>query len=382
VLKRYLFPGIIVCLLLSSCFENKREEAPGKEPVTLSDHADTDTFPRKSITFILGKDENTRNPYYSLANEYYRLNDSEKTEIVIDTFVSLLEVRNYLANHRPENGRPWGLINLVSHGNEFIDLSVLVSPTRSRVSEESLKKAIADSVFRPLDSLTADKKTLFNLHGCSVGNNTALLNALAAAFGGNEKPARVKASKLFEYYAYLSQNKNPQMVRHYYARVWYAYYNVDSVPDEAALAGQLKRKYPEDNVDWIEAVRKQYPLNPSEAYHINLNIPVVWKDFYESKNQLPDWSTKRKQLKWLEHKTEFYALMKKTNIPLEYFNIKFYVLNYNGDKGTVYSSKVKAKAGVMCIIKPIVRNSGLQTSNYLPFIPEVDDSVYFGFNER
>jgi hypothetical protein len=377
-----LFPGLIVCMMLTSCFENKREEAAGKQTVKLSDSIDTDTFPRRSITFILGKDENTRNPYYSLANEYYRLSDSEKTEIVIDTFVSLLEVRNYLANHRPENGRPWGLINLVSHGNEFIDLSVLVSPTGARVSEESLRKAIDDSVFRPLDSIAADKKTLFNLHGCSVGNNTALLNALGIAFGGNEKPARVKASKLFEYYACLSQNNNPQIIRHYYARVWYAYYKADSVPGEDALAKQLKRKYPKDNVDWVEAIKKQYPSNPSEAYHINLNIPVSWEDFYENKNQLPDWSTKTKQLKWLEHKTEFLALMKKTNIPQEYFNIKFYVLNYNGDKGTVYSSKVKAKAGVTCIIKPVVRNSGLQNSNYLPFIPDSDDSVYFGFSER
>lgn len=366
-------------MMLCSCFENKKQEKSAQEELKGQDSFDTDTVPRTSITFILGKDNNTANPYYSLANLYYRLSDSEKTEIVIDTVFSLLDVRNYLADNRPKNGRPWGLINLVAHGNEFIDLGVFTTPTGKRVSEESLRKAIADSVIKPLDSLTADKKTLFHLHGCAVGNNTVLLKLLGIAFGGSRTPARVKASKLFEYYAYVSQNKNPQMIRHYYARVWYAYYKADSLPAETALAEQLNTRYPNDSVDWMDAIHRQYPSNPSEAYHMNLKIPVVWEDFYGSKDQLPDLGTKAKQAKWLENKTEFLALMKKTGIPRDYFNIKFYRLVYDRADGTVYSNKIKAKAGVICIIKPMLKKDDSQNMTYLPFIPSPGDSMYFGF---
>jgi hypothetical protein len=365
-------------MMLSSCFENKKKEA-STEPIKRADSTDTDTFSRPSITFILGKDKSNRNPYYSLANQYYRLSDSEKTEIVIDTIFSLLDVRNYLADHRPENGHPWGLINLVTHGNEFIDLSVLTTTAGSRVSEKSLQKGIADSVFKPLDSLIVDKKTMFNLHGCAVGNNAGLLKLLGIAFGGRRKPVNVEASKMFEYYAYLSENKNPQTIKHYYAQVWYAYYNVDSFPSDAALTEQLKTRYPNEQIDWADAIHKQYPSNPSEAYHINLKIPVVWENFYESKDQLPDLRTNANELKWLKGKTEFLDLIKKTSIPQEYFNIKFYTLIYNRDNDTVYSNKVKGMAGVICIIKPVVRKNDSQPIKCLPFISSAGDNMYFGF---
>ncbi len=363
-------------MIFCSCCENKTNE----KSVTVIPLTQTDTIARTSITFILGKDDNTRNPYYALANQYYRLSETEKTEIVIDSLISLTEVRNYLAVHRPVNKRPWGLINLVTHGNEFVDLSVYVSPTGSRVSEESLQKAIDDSVFLPLDSLTIDDKTLFNLHGCAVGNNTRLLNLLGVAFGGGPTPALVKASRMFEYYAYLSPNKNPQSIRHYYARVWYGYYKVDSLPDEQILTAQLKNKYPNDSVDWVQALRRQYPSDPSQVYHMNLHIPVVWEDFYESKNEMPDLRTKAKQDKWVDDKTEFLALLSKTAIPREYFRIKFYTLTYSRDSGIIYSGKVKGMAGIICIIKPEVKAVDVQGIKHLPYIPADNDNQFFSYS--
>lgn len=379
MLKSCLIPGFIVCMIFSSCMDNHTKEKPADVVSKNPDSIITDTFPRKNITFILGKDDNMRNPYYSLANDYYRLSDSEKTEIVIDTMISLLEVRNYLDKYRPEDGHPWGTINLVTHGNEFIDISVYVTPTGSRVSEKSLLKAIADSVIKPLDTRAVDKKTVFHLHGCAIGNNTVLLNLLGITFGGIKSPAKMQASKLFEYYAYTSQNKNPQTIKHYYAQVWYAYYNVDSFLDEETLVNQLKKKYPNDNIDWVEAIRRQYQSTPSEAYHMNLKIPVVWEDFYESKSQLPDLRTKAKQLKWLEGKTEFLDLVKKTRIPREYFRIKYYTLVYSRDSGTIYSNKVKGMAGVICIIKPLIGKDDSQNKKYIPFVSSSTDSTHFGF---
>src|SRR5205807_8032666 len=99
-MKTGLRAALIACLLISACSKKK-------ESIAVSNTA-VDSLPRERITFILGKDENPRNPYYSLANDYYRLNDSEKTEIVIDTIFSLSGVMDYLAKNRPINGRPWG----------------------------------------------------------------------------------------------------------------------------------------------------------------------------------------------------------------------------------------------------------------------------------
>lgn len=379
MVNRSLFFVLVLCVFVTSCFENKSEKELNQSLLKPADSLVLDTFPRTSITFILGKDEGGGNPYYSLANHYYRLNDSEKTEIVIDTIFSLLQVRNYLENNPPTNGHSWGLVNLVSHGNEFIDLSVKVVTDGPRTSEESLLKAIQDSVFKPLDSNLVDTKTLIHLHGCAVGQNISLLKALGIAFGGYKKPIKVKASKLFEYYANLSQNHNPQMIRHYYAKVWYGFYKVDIIPDENILVKQLESKYPKDTVNWLEAIQRQYPSNPSEIYHISLKIPVVWEDFYESKDQLPNLNTKAKQAKWLTSKSEYIALINKTQIPLEYFQVKYYNAVYNGDSGLLYSNKVRAKAGVICIIKPLLSKSDSLIMKYAPYLPSADDTSFFSF---
>ena len=379
MVNRLLFFSIICCALFISCSEKKANKVPDK---TLSNRADSlllDSISRTSITFILGKDEGSRNPYYSLANHYYRLNDSDKTEIVIDTIFSLLQVRNYLEKHPPKNGKPWGLINLVSHGNEFIDLSVKVFTNGDRTSAKSLLKAIQDSIFMPLDSNIVDLKSLIYLHGCAVGQNIGLLKTLGIAFGGYKKTIKVKASRLFEYYANLSKNKNPQMIRHYFAKVWYGFYKIDSIPDEYSLVKQFRARYPKDDVNWFEAIRRQYPSNPSEIYHISFGVPVVWEDFYEKQNQMPVLNTRVKQTKWFAGKTEFQALIKKTQIPINYFQIKYYNAVYNGKSGIFYSNKAKARAGVICVIKPLLSEDDSLKIKFVPYNPPANDTTYFRF---
>ena len=202
-----------------------------------------DTIPRISVTFIMGRDNSAYNPYYSLANQYYRLNPDERTEVVVDSLTALSQVLDWLRLHPADNGLPYGLVNIVSHGNEFVDLQMTVTPDGSRTSAESLCQAMADSLLLPLDSTIVDCHTLIYLHGCAVGQNQSLLDGLARAFGNS---ATVKASKHFEYYAYLSANRNPQSIRHYFARTWYAFYHPDSDYNEAALVQQLRRRYPAD----------------------------------------------------------------------------------------------------------------------------------------
>lgn len=371
---------IILCVVsLVSCSGKKAKKEIAQ---TISNHADSlllDSISRTSITFILGKNEHSRNPYYALANQYYRINDTDKTEIVIDTIFSLLQARNYLEKYPPKNGRPWGLINLVSHGNAFIDLSVNVFKNGDRASAESLHKAIRDSIFIPLDSNTVDRKSLIFLHGCAVGQNADLLNALGIAFGGSEKPIKVKASRLFEYYANLSKNNNPKMIRHYFAKVWYGFYKPDSVPDAKSLAKQFLVSYPKEDINWLEAIHRQYQSDPSEIYHIRLGVPVVWEDFYESKEQLPQLNTKVKQTKWLAGKPQFLALIKKTQIPLKYFRIKYYNAAYRGENGIFYSSKAKARVVVVCVIKPLLSEDAGQNSRFIPFRPQADDTIYFRY---
>ena len=95
---------------------------------------------RKSITFILGEDKETDNTYYQEAMHYYRHNQNGKTDYVITHCRSLHEVKLYLTENKPINNNPWGLINLVAHGNHLLGLSVKITTDSKRTTSEHLRK--------------------------------------------------------------------------------------------------------------------------------------------------------------------------------------------------------------------------------------------------
>ena len=341
---------------------------------------EVDTVPRTSVTFILGEDHSAYNQYYTMANHYYRLNPDERTETVVDNLTSLRQVIEWLNAHPDTlNHRPYGLINLVSHGNEFIDLQATVTPRGDRISASSLHKALRKKKLPVLDSGIVDSATLVYLHGCAVGQNQPLLDALAEAFGGE---AIVKASKLFEYYAYLSANHNPRSIRHYFARTWYAFYNPDSAADEQTLVRQLRRSYPADKVDWRSGLRRRFQNNPSELYHYSFIVPCRYSEYYANPADKPSVSSAQKRQQWVDSHRDFRALLDSTRIPRRFFQIKFYRLtSVTDDDQILIGLEARARAGVVCLIQPLVAPDTL-TGPYAPFVPAPDDSTIFAFSKR
>ncbi len=369
--------SVLCAVLLLSC-----KGRGDTVPVQASEVCDTlpcDTVRRTAITFIMGEDNSLYNQYYTLAGYYYRLNPEERTEVVVDGLTSLSQVLDYLGKHPTENGLPYGLINIVSHGNEFVDLQMKVVPGGRRTSAEALFDAMLDGTLVPPDSTVVDSQTVVFLHGCAVGNNQMLLNMLARAFG-DANGVKVKASKLFEYYAYLSQNKNPMSVRHYYARTWYAFYHPDSVMDEQAMVRQLRQRYPDDTTHWQEGLRRRLQNNPSELYHYSFEVPCAYEEVYEVGERLPAVNGPQQRRQWLKEHPEFAELMAVTHVPQQYFQLKFYRRTYlTEDEELLYGLVAKARAGVVCLIQPLTVTDTMGMP-YSPYRPEEDDSTIFAFS--
>lgn len=337
----------------------------------------TDTVPRTSITFILGEDNSTYNQYYTLANHYYRLSREDRTDVVVENLTALSQVLDYLRKHPADNGRPYGLVNLVSHGNEFIDLQATVTPWGGRLSPQTLCEALRKKKLVPPDSMVADSLTVVFLHGCAVGQNQALLDGLAEAFGGR---AMVKASKLFEYYAYLSRNQNPGSVRRYFARTWYAFYHPDSAFDEKGLVRQLRRRYPHDTTHWREGLRRRFQDNPSEVYHYSFIVPCSYTEVYGAKEDLPNVNSRSRREQWIAEHPDYKALLAITNIPEKYFQTKFYRQTFQAEGDSLlYGLRVKARAGVVCLIQPLVTTDAAGYP-YAPYRPAEDDTLIFAYS--
>lgn len=370
---------ILICATcLFSCNQKKKNNQQSAD--VQKEEFIKDTLPRTSITFILGHDKSGYNQYYTLAGHYYRLNEEDKTEIIIDNITALSEVCRYIKEHPPANNRPYGLINLVCHGNEFIDMGVLVTPHGVRASAESIEKAIHDSVFIPIDTNCMDTNTWIYLHGCAIGNNQALLNALSVAFGSKQNGVKVKASKLFEYYAYLSRNKNPQSIRHYFAKAWYAFYHPDSLVGQQYFIRQFTKRYPHEQIQWEEGLNRRFQSNPGEIYHFSFFVPVVWDELYDDEALIPMLNTKDRKKEWLMNNKSLLNLIQQTQIPLNYFQFKYYKQKYRQESQEVYVLRVKAKTGVICLIQPLLSENDSLKSLLVPFFPDENDSLYFGFS--
>ena len=337
-----------------------------------------DTIQRTSITFIMGEDNWAYNQYYTLANYYYRMSREERTEVVVEGLHSLSQVLEYLQNNPPENGMPYGLVNVVSHGNEFVDLQMKVVPKGVRTSAESIYEALIDGKIVPPDSSVVDSLTTVYLHGCAVGQNYALLALLARAFGEGHG-VTVKASKMFEYYAYLSGNKNPQSVRHYFARTWYAFYHPDSVMDEDMMERQLRRRYPDDTTNWRDGLRRRFQDNPSQLYHYSFEVPCTYEEVYGVGEKPASVNSPQLRRQWLAKHPDFVGLMAQTHIPQQYFQMKYYRSTYFlEDDELVYGLVVKARAGVVCLIQPLTVIDSLGNP-FMPYRPEDADTTIFAY---
>ncbi|MCH8903333.1 MAG: hypothetical protein IIA45_05410 [Bacteroidetes bacterium] len=324
-------------------------------PPRHSDVQTAEAFPaRESITFILGEDHDPANPYYNEALKYYRFNEEDRTEYVIDSCRSLLSVKNYLENNPSGSGQPWGLINLVVHSNEWSDMGVPVVPNGKRASIKSIEEAINNGSFVHLPPGIIDRRTDMIIHGCGLGKNKPLLRKVSTAFGGDEPPA-VSSSLYFIFYESDDYNGRPENFRRYQANYWYAFYPTNQKPAEIKLADQLAQRYSNYHIDWEDALSRAAPRWPGDEYVREFRVPVVWTVTYPSKDSRPDLGKREDQLAWVAAETELQEALRDTRIPLEYFNWTVRKIKIYSEDGysVEYAVQAIADCTILCVLQAL-----------------------------
>ena len=312
---------------------------------------------RESITFILGEDKGSENPYYTEALNYYRLSDKERTEYIVDTARSLLSVRNYLEENSPRNGQPWGLVNLVVHGNQWIGLSAPVVPGGMRTSVSSLQDAMAARTFLPLGQEVVDPRTEIVINGCGVGNNEELLETIRIAFGGQKEldalPG-VSSTKYFTFYESSYYKGIPTNSTKYFADYWYTFYAGGVRPNDKQLVRQLEQQFPDADVTWEQALKREEANSGNEAYHTTFRVPVLWTVTYPSVVERPALETRSEQQAWLEGQPELLTNIQQLGIPLHHFQWDFWPVDYEFEDGTVEPAiKAVGWCTVLCVLKRV-----------------------------
>jgi len=368
---RYAISALLLLTLFMSCVGKRKVEV-----VNVSDASDLPS--RESITFILGDDANSNNKYYHEAAEYYRVDNNDRTEYLVSSCRSLTEISSYLINNPPSNGQPWGMINLVTHGNQWLGLSVRVIPGKFRTSAKSIQAAINQGVFSPLPEAVIDSKSEITVHGCGIGNNKSLINAMGNVFSSKTEKPLVRASLFFENYISTEDADYISDTRRYLTAAYFAYYKKGYRPGDIRLSRQLTQRYPDQKINWRDILTRKEPRWAGDSFHYTFNVPVKWIVLYENEYSIPDISNNENQQQWLLEQEELLAIIESTEIPMNKFSWNIKTIKYKCEDGTLVPAvRAKGLATILCVLKPLLSDNQTQFADYQPMIPSLYDTAYY-----
>jgi len=301
---------------------------------------------RPSITFILGEDEEDKNPYYSLAKQYYLYHPSHKDNIFIDTCRSLVSVRNHLAKNLPKNATAWGEITVVVHSNQWTGISVPVVAGGERTTINSLFQNIQNQQFAALPNTIVDEETVIDFKACGLGSNKDLLQALATAFGGfDDVKPQVRSSENFIYYA----PDRHQHIQSKEFRPYYAFYRTAYRPAGINLAKQLQERYPTCDIDWLTAMQNKQPRGEGDIFHYRFNVPIEWHVYVDKENANLDFNSITEKITFVKTQPDLIKLLNYFDIPIDKFRWTFEVEKEEG----VATVLIKGKATVLCVLEEV-----------------------------
>lgn len=310
---------------------------------------------RQSITFILGEDKESDNPFYKNAEDYFKYNPEGMTDHVVTHCRSLTEILEVLNRYHELIQQPFSLINIVSHSNPWTGISMALFKEGERINADRLENALKDNLIHSTKGgIDQDTKIVF--HACGLGKNERLVNALQASFTTNSQ----QKPKLVANNHYINFRKEGDQVFRKEMEVFYAFYPTAYKPADLHLVRQLKSRYPEVDINWLDALNTQTINNESDIFSYKYNVPIEWEIFYPEYD-VPLLPTREDQMEWIMNQDNLITLVEKTEIPLKDFR---WIVK-KGDK--VYEEgysvpfiKVFGKATVVCILRPIKKHDALK----------------------
>jgi hypothetical protein len=278
------------------------------------------TGERRSVTFIMGEDRAGDNRFYGAAWDFFRLNEHARTDESERSLRCLLDVRNYLENHRPDNGRPWGVVNIVVHTYEWGGLSVPVQEGEGRADVPALRQASASGAFKPLSDGVVDCRTEIRIQGCALGRDSLLLHGLSTTFGGRDRQRpQVSSSRCFVFYGSVREDGAAVAADQFLAEYWYVVYPKGRREGNPALAGRLRDRYPQVGVDWRAALGRKAPRWNGDLYARLYQLPARWLTVYPDSASRPVLTGSRQKREWLEQQAELSAYLGRLDLGFDDF---------------------------------------------------------------
>lgn len=287
----------------------------------------------QSIVFIAGFDEG-ENTYYGNAKKYFK----NKNMKIVENLFSLEEIILWLnKNHDYKN---YNEIHIVSHSNAWRGMSLKTTKKGERITAVTLMNVKKEGAIPKLQNyITNSTKLIF--HSCGLGENQELLQELKAIFTTEQSPL-VYASSFFNVFG-------GKYAAHYLAKPFYGYYPTAESLGLKAISKEFETQYPNENIDWLTALKTRQEGTVGEVYTYKFNIPVDWEFTFDNENEIPDLQNRDQIMDWIAEDDEMAMTIFKLGIPIEKYRWRASVENNK--------LLIKGKTTVLCVMKPIMHTN-------------------------
>ncbi len=340
VMKFVFWSGVIVGLLLVGLLLSTIP-SESTEQTSLFESENQ----RKSITFLLGSDK-PGYQYFKLAEEHFLYSPKEKSDELVKTCRSLEDLIQHLNNAKDKK---YSTIQVVLHGNPYSGLSIPINQNGQRATPKNLMKAMMNNPLTRLKSNAVDSTTRINFWACGIGKNPFINIALMQFFTlPDGSQPKIYTSPHFVIFKSLPEQAITARLN---ASYWPYFYKRGYRPGDLEIAQALSAQYPDAEVNWHEAIKKEKPSEEKDAFQNSFHIPVSWVVVYPSKESRPEIKTNAQKLNWVKNQSELMNQVEESNIPLNKFNWtvnKIIHTNKNGEK--VPAIKAIGMATVLCVL--------------------------------
>jgi hypothetical protein len=327
---------------------------------------------RETITFIFGPDDDTSHPLTALARAYYRDDPLERTDRVIADLGSLLEALNYLQNQPPANGQPWGIVNIVAHGNDAGILSVPLLRGEDAISPERLSQAIRDKLLSPLPRTILDEQSEIRLIGCALGRNTRLLRLMSQALGRRPGRRPPISSSLF----YTSFGSLSGHVFRCLARACTVPMRISESVDDPKVNQRIRSCAREIGTDVQAVSRRTRPRFMGDSYRHVAEGSFCWLAVFPAPTEPPRIETAYQRDRWLSSDPDFHRYLAISRIPWEP-NQWTATPSIAAGHSRVDSPSITVRGRVkkLFLVKPLVRED--PSGAIVPLSPSWRDTNYY-----
>ena len=304
---------------------------------------------RSSITFIMGEDSPGKS-YFTWAEEYFRWDRNERTDRLIKSCRNFEDMYDFIRTQTPDNGLPWGTINVVLHGNVWRGLSIKLYHDGPRCTAKNMLAASEGNMFEKIDSVHLDSCSTINFYGCGIGKNPVLVHSIDSIFTlkNGDKPTIHTSPD----YVIFTSGSNGEVPMKLQASYWPYIFKRGYRPGNITIANVLRKSFPSADIPWRTALEnEEYDSLYSQSFHIPITHTVVYGDDKER----PSVSSSQLQMQWVRNQNAIQEQLEEAEIPLEKFTWTVYPFQKEMVDGSKKPAiKAIGMTTILCVLKPEV----------------------------